>query len=179
MSDAALDPPIGEPSTTRIHMMYAMKPEGMNAYDSKDLDLDRDRCGVMWCCPTLPLAGEDVRRVLAIADEQLTARGFPAQVSFMPHHARSFESFCAIVYDRDDADADARAVDAFHTAQEKFEQAGYPPYRIPIQQMAHTTETPEYARLLQDLKRTLDPEDIMAPGRYDARAFWPQTETNC
>jgi len=51
--------------------------------------------------------------------------------------------------------------------------AGYPPVRLGIQSMHLGAPTEQVdVNLVWDLKRNIDPGDIMAPGRYDFRQHW-------
>jgi 4-cresol dehydrogenase (hydroxylating) len=48
------------------------------------------------------------------------------------------------------------------------------PYRLGIQAMNSLPQPVEdYGKLIAKLKHALDPEDILAPGRYDFRKTWP------
>jgi 4-cresol dehydrogenase (hydroxylating) flavoprotein subunit len=44
---------------------------------------------------------------------------------------------------------------------------GYYPYRLGIQSMAGSKRPDAYSDLIRKLKRTLDPNGVLAPGRYD------------
>jgi 4-cresol dehydrogenase (hydroxylating) len=44
--------------------------------------------------------------------------------------------------------------------------AGYRPYRLGIQSMGPEREVGAYSKLLDSLKTAVDPNGILAPGRY-------------
>jgi 4-cresol dehydrogenase (hydroxylating) len=55
-------------------------------------------------------------------------------------------------------------------------QAGYLPYRLGIQSMNSLPPAQDdYGKLISTLKHGLDPNNILAPGRYDFRSDWPDT----
>ncbi|MGH9630604.1 MAG: hypothetical protein ACRD7E_20015, partial [Bryobacteraceae bacterium] len=45
-------------------------------------------------------------------------------------------------------------------------QEGYPAYRLGIQSMSDMNAHSGYTELLRALKKTLDPQHVLAPGRY-------------
>ncbi len=63
---------------------------------------------------------------------------------------------------------------AFNTVME----AGYVPYRIGIQSMSDLVQEADvYWKTVRTIKSALDPENIIAPGRYDASKH-SLTQTN-
>ncbi len=79
-----------------------------------------------------------------------------------------------LVYDRDVPGADEQAMRCHDTILAKLVEAGYPPYRLGVQSMdASPAPHDDHGALMERLKRALDPNDILAPGRYDFRGTWP------
>jgi 4-cresol dehydrogenase (hydroxylating) len=67
----------------------------------------------------------------------------------------------------DDPDQVARAGRCERLLWDEMVAAGYPPYRVSIDQMERLVASrPEFFALVADLKAALDPHDIIAPGRY-------------
>ena len=72
-----------------------------------------------------------------------------------------------ITYDRDVAGEDERALACHDALLGRLIGAGYIPYRLSIESVRLLPEPEDgTGRLLQALKKTLDPNNILAPGRY-------------
>ena len=160
----------GEPQSASLETAYFRKrdprPEGPP-------DLDRDRCGVLWSCPVLPLRAADVAIAVGLCEGMMLERGFEPLLALLAQHDRSAYLVPIIVYDRDVEGEDDRARACHDDLLAALIEAGYPPYRLGVQSMrAMPTGDGAEPSLLERIKRTLDPEDILAPGRYDLRHAW-------
>lgn len=139
-----------------------------------DRDPDRDRCGVLWSCPVLPLAAEDCCMVTALCERRMLEHGFEPMLALLAQHDRTAYLVPILCYDRDLPGEDERAMACHDALLAELIAAGYPPYRLGVQSM-HSLPAPtdDSLALIERLKRTLDPNDILAPGRYDFRRRWP------
>ena len=78
-----------------------------------------------------------------------------------------------IVYDRDVPGEDARAMACHDELLRRTGELGFLPYRLGVQSMnAPPAPRDDYSAVLERLKRALDPDDVLAPGRYDFRETW-------
>jgi 4-cresol dehydrogenase (hydroxylating) len=159
----------GVPSWDGVRSMYAARGGPQPGPDA-DLDLDRDRCGLRWCCPVIPFTAADVRAMLSLAHEVALPCGLEPQLAFRPVGPRAIDVVIALPYDRREPGADEGARDCHRLLCRRTLEAGYPPYRLDVASMHLSSEgADEYARVLGALKRALDPNDVLAPGRYDGR----------
>ena len=83
---------------------------------------------------------------------------------------RSVCCVLSISYDRDVAGEDEKAMACYDELAARCAENGFYPYRLGIQGMGHTPRADAYRQLIQTLKSALDPNDVIAPGRYDERA---------
>lgn len=141
---------------------------------AKDRDPDRDRCGILWSCPVLPLAAEDCLVATALCERRMLADGFEPMLALLAQHDRTAYLVPILCFDRDLPGEDERAMACHDALLSELIAAGYPPYRLGVQSM-HSLPAPtdDSLALIERLKRTLDPNDILAPGRYDARRRGP------
>ena len=127
---------------------------------------DRDRCGLLWCAPVAPMEGGHAERLAAISSEVLLAHGFEPLISITLVTERAITCVVSISFDRDVDGEDARALTCYHALCEALTTAGYPSYRLGISAMSQLPPIDSAAPLLERLKRSCDPQMILAPGRY-------------
>jgi 4-cresol dehydrogenase (hydroxylating) len=79
---------------------------------------------------------------------------------------RTLSCIISIGYDLEIPGEDARAKACCHELLQRLGESGYYSYRLGIGNMSAMQDSGPYSALLQDLKQTLDPNGILAPGRY-------------
>ncbi|WP_133513133.1 FAD-binding oxidoreductase [Candidatus Thiosymbion oneisti] len=160
----------GIPTEETIAMAYWKKRFPVPAR----MDPDLDGCGLIWCVPAVPFDGKQVRNALRIIKETVKSYQFEFNVALNCFTERCLDITTAILYDREVDGEDERARECHNTMLQKLTEEGYIPYRLDIGSMA-SLPPPEddYGKLLEKIKRVLDPNDILASGRYDFRKDWP------
>lgn len=132
-----------------------------------DPDPDRDRCGLLWCAPVAPADGTQVANLAQIANETLLSFGFEPMISLTILTPRTVSCVVSISYDRETAGQDEQAMTCYDELVSRCARNGYYPYRLGIQSRAETRDGDAYTGLIRKLKKTFDPNGILAPGRYD------------
>ncbi|MDI3287052.1 FAD-binding oxidoreductase [Polyangium sp. 15x6] len=163
-------PHLGIPMPHNIRSAYWRKRSPAPA----DLDPDRDRCGAIWFSPAVPATGAD----LAVAAEAIKrgalAHRFEPNIAMILSAERCVNIVAALVYDRETKGEDERAMACYRELFRSFTEQGYYPYRLGLQSMESLPASQGgYGKLMNALKRALDPNDILSPGRYDFRHEWP------
>ena len=131
------------------------------------MDPDRDRCGVMFCVPTIPYEGRHVRAALNVAKDTLAKYDFEPILIIGCFSERVIYLDAAIHFDREVPGEDERAVSCHDELLGRLIEMGYIPYRLGIQSAKLLPEPEDdYGYLLGTLKKALDPNDVLAPGRY-------------
>ncbi|MDP7639000.1 MAG: FAD-linked oxidase C-terminal domain-containing protein, partial [Candidatus Hydrogenedentes bacterium] len=88
-------------------------------------------------------------------------------VSFSLLTERSFVAIFNIAFDQSIQGEPERASKCYDALVKAMQGAGFYPYRVGLQGMEKLwSGDPEYWDVLNDIKRALDPEDIVARGRY-------------
>jgi 4-cresol dehydrogenase (hydroxylating) len=132
-----------------------------------EMNPDRDRCGLMWIAPILPLRGEDAVRVAEIATRVVLDCGFEPAISLTLLTERTIDSVISITWDRDVPGEDERARQCHDELLRRLTGSGYYPYRLGVQSMGLMRHPNSYNRLLERLREAIDPRHILAPGRYE------------
>ena len=153
----------GVPSNSSLASTYWRK----RTDPPTEMDPDRDACGLLWCSPVVPNRGTELTEVTRLASEVLLAHGFEPQMSISVATERSAICVIAISYDRVLPAEDARAMQCYRTLTEQLLARGYPPYRLNVGSMNFLDGETSYAAILADLKTALDPNGVLAPGRYE------------
>jgi 4-cresol dehydrogenase (hydroxylating) len=75
----------------------------------------------------------------------------------------------SICYDRQEPGQDHQAMACYRRLQAELTERGYYSYRLGIQSMHEMGGTSGYADLVRAIKDSVDPNGILAPGRYEQR----------
>ena len=138
------------------------------------MDADRDGCGTIWTYPSLPFQGCHMIRLVEITDEICLRHGFEPKIALLCVTARKINVAINPIYDRSVAGEDERAMACHRELIAALHEAGYLSSRLGIHSMDSLPESDDdYGYIMQRLKTSLDPRDILSPGRYDFRAGWP------
>lgn len=137
----------------------------------EQVDVDRDGCGLLWCSPVAPLDGRHAAAISALAARVLPAHGFEPMISITLLTERAIGCVISLCYDRDVPGEDERAAACHRQLLAELNAAGYVPYRLGLDSMGQmgSGAGDGSANLLRALKDALDPNGILAPGRYQAR----------
>ena len=152
----------GNTATTGINMPYWRKPNVIPVND-----LHEDGCGVLWYCPAIPFTAKDVLASIKICERACTKYGFEMNIGFLFISQRCLDITGGLCYDRTIPGEDEKAMRCHDEIMKAMIQKGYSPYRLGIQSMklvkhkSLTTST-----FLKKLKKSLDVNNILAPGHY-------------
>lgn len=132
------------------------------------MDPGRDGCGLLWCSPIAPAEGGHARELFELASGALLQHGFEPAISMTMINDRSLACVVSIAYDREVPGEDAKASECYHALMRKLASRGFYSYRLTVQSMAAMGQNGGYNALLRSLKTVIDPNGILAPGRYAA-----------
>jgi 4-cresol dehydrogenase (hydroxylating) len=156
----------GIPTTKPMESCYWRKRISIPAQP----DPDRDGCGLLWCAPVAPAEGDSVLSMTALAEDILLAYGFEPMISLTLTTDRAVTCVVSISYDRAVPGEDDRAMQCYHELLDRMTAAGFYSYRLGIQAKQILDPNTAYGRFLNNLKNALDPNHVLAPGRYLAPA---------
>ena len=131
-----------------------------------DMDPDRDGCGLLWHAPIAPMEGHHVEVVAGIATRILIEYGFEPSISMTLITERAVACVISICYDRREPGQDDQAMACYRRLRQELTDRGYYSYRLGIQGMSEMSAPDGYAGLVRAIKDALDPNGVLAPGRY-------------
>jgi 4-cresol dehydrogenase (hydroxylating) len=124
-------------------------------------------CGLYWISPVMPMLGSEATELRELVEPIFAEHGFDMIVSFNLLTERSLVAIFNIAFDQSVQGEPERASKCYDALVKAMQGAGFYPYRAGLQGMEKLwSGDPEYWDVLSDIKRALDPEDIIARGRY-------------
>lgn len=163
----------GYPTKVETSSVYWRKRSHVTNNKNSNLDPDRDRCGIYWVCISLPFDGKHISNVTNIVERISFEFGFEPQVMFLNMSAWFIKSFIILIFDRDVEEEEIQAYHCYKKLFKTLQDSGYSSHRLGIQSMSEVVvDDLEYVQFLKSIKQTIDPNDVLAPGRYDFRHLW-------
>ncbi|SHG75026.1 FAD-binding oxidoreductase [Massilia sp. CF038] len=131
----------------------------------------QDNCGLLWVSPILPMRGAEMLALHALVAPLFQQYGFDLFVTFSMINERTLGGVITIAFDQDDPAEVARAQACYQALFDCVMRAGYIPYRVGNQSMAQLDPHGDvYWQTVARIKQALDPDMLIAPGRYQPGA---------
>lgn len=132
------------------------------------LDPDQSPCGLLYCLPMIPLDGSIARASMDRIDAAFQRYGFKPMATLNIIDERCIEIVLSTPFRKDDPEQVRKAHACVEELDRAFMEEGYYPYRLSVNQMGLVVrEGDTFWETVRDLKQVLDPNGIIAPGRYN------------
>ena len=126
-----------------------------------------DGCGLIWFAPLVPIRGKDVRSYVEMIERICPQYGINPLITLTAVNERCFDSTVPLLFDRRNPEATARANECYRALYEAGRKQGFLPYRLNIDAMDILNSSGAICSgLASQLKAAVDPNCILAPGRY-------------
>ncbi len=137
--------------------------------DRPVVDPVKDGVGIIWYAPVIPLKKDTIERMTATIDQTLRKYSFEPAMSMTTLSEKCAMGVIPIIYKK--PEEKDRAYSCFQELWRRGLDHGCYPYRINIAAMEEMTG-PEsvFWKTVSDIKSALDPDNIIAPGRYGRSA---------
>lgn len=140
---------------------YRHKPGGpLYVPAGRERDPDRDRCGVLWFTPQLPMSGARTGTVLRLVEQIMTDRGMEPCLA-LRLGARDLRCVTGLFWDRDEPGADARALECRRELVRGCARIGVHPCRPVLGDDPGDAGNPGSRLLLDQVASVLDPRGIL------------------
>lgn len=156
---------IGIPDNTAIKQTYWRKKTPIPAI----MNPDTDGCGMIWMCPIVPFDSSHIENAVNIILRIIEKYRFEPAVSLQCMSERAINIIASICWDRDVAGEDERAEKCYKEVNEILNENGYFAYRnttLGMLQKKQSGENDDYHTFVHNIKKAVDPNNIIAPGRY-------------
>ena len=121
---------------------------------------------LMWYSSRVSTRASAVSSFVEITAECYREQGFEPPLEMLMVTPDDLIAIQKIEWTPGDQEEEARAWQLYETLGQRLCEAGFHPYRLGIQSQAKLRYPERQRRLLEGLKRTFDPNGVIAPGRY-------------
>lgn len=155
----------GYPSEIALPLSYWIS--GHRPVDGAPMNPARDGCGLIWYSPLVPMRADKVSLYTEMVYGICKKYCFEPLITLTSESSHCFISTVPLLFDRSNNKAVERARRCYDSLLESGWKIGCVPYRSSVESMQFFVKphTP-YWQIVEILKRNLDPQDLMAPGRY-------------
>jgi hypothetical protein len=156
----------GIPREAALPLAYWRKPGGMSRARTP-LNPTRDRCGIIWYAPLVPL----VPRIMTDFENMVKAvchrNGIEPLITFSTFNHALCDATVPILFDSEDSSFRDAAWKCHDELLSLGKELGCYPYRWNIDSMQDLSASRNgYNQMVAKIKSVLDPHSIIAPGRY-------------
>lgn len=156
------------PKEMTLGSTYVRKATGVPPSDQ--IDPDKHGCGTYWMGPIVPFDGDEVKKATDLIAKIISSYGYEPAMTLQLVSSRQIDIIISISFDRDLPGEDEKAKKCHDHLLEALCDQGLYPYRLGNQSQHLMPETNDHThQLIHTLKKAVDPNNIMAPGRYDFR----------
>jgi FAD/FMN-containing dehydrogenase len=164
----ALELAAGRPNETALPLAYWLnrRPAACSPRDPA-----RDGCGLIWYAPLVPMRPAGVRAYVEMVQRVTRQHAVEPLITLTSINDRLFDSTVPLLFDRDATPAVERTQQCFAELLRQGATVGVYPYRLGLlglqaQGRGQDPDAASSASLYERIRAALDPNDILAPGRY-------------
>lgn len=155
----------GKPSTASMRSPYFRSNKEFN---EKDPNPAKDNCGLYWISPILPFRKEDVLKSFDLGEKICKKYGFDFCPTYSMASGRCIDNTIPLIYNKDDREETKRAAKCNEELILEHKKLGYVIYRSGISSMKYIVDKDDsFWKVKKKIKEALDPNSIIAPGRYE------------
>jgi len=131
------------------------------------LDPARDECGLIFFAPLVPAIGREIQGLIADIKRICAGNRFETGILLIQPNPRTFFVISPLIFDKKSPEESQRAQRTYDQLYEIVVQRGYQQYRCCTPQMEKILDcNRSYQSFLKALKAAVDPNRIIAAGRY-------------
>ena len=154
----------GRPNHMALRLAYWMNETD---FDGSQKRPDLDDCGLIWYSPIVPMRAEVLEDFLTNSYELAQAYDINPLLTFTSFNALAFECTWPILFNKNTPGAAEKAQAFYRAIYDKNAALDCLPYRMPLfaMDLVSRHRSGSFA-LAEKIKQALDPQDLIAPGRY-------------
>lgn len=155
---------LGRPTDVAIeNLLWKFGQEGLPVKR-----FEESRCGVLFVSPALPMRGAYVQNFIAEMVAVAERFGHTLFTTLNIETPLALVAICNLLFDRESESERQRALDCATALQALVRERGLSVYRARADMMGEIADPADpYWRLVRELKQVFDPNNVIAPGRYN------------
>ncbi len=139
-----------------------------NYRNNHAVELDQSRCGLLFVNPALPLDGQFTAEIVEGMKSIAAQYNHSLYITINVETTTSLVAIINLLFDRGSPEEVDRAHNCADALLAYIRQRGLEPYRARADMMDKIVATdPDYWKKIRSLKKIFDPDNIIAPGRYN------------
>jgi 4-cresol dehydrogenase (hydroxylating) len=149
---------------TLSSVAWPLDPEDLSSAN----DLDASHCGLLYCVPVSAMNGESALKVSQMTEQIISGYKFTPYITINFINTRALEMIINISFDRTSPSQVQLAHACMDELHDCLMEKGFFPYRAGLHAMKKIlNEDDPFWQTVRDLKKVLDPNNIISPGRYN------------
>lgn len=166
MLERSLELVKGFPNETALPLCYWLKGK-QPRIEGAALDPARDGCGLIWYAPLVPMKPDRVISYVQMVTAIMREYKLEPLITLTSLSSRCFDSTVPLLFDLDSEKSRKNAECCYWALLNAGREQGFYPYRVNIQTMNWLSDNDStYWQVVREIKKTLDPNAIISPGRY-------------
>ncbi|WP_342120741.1 FAD-binding oxidoreductase [Pseudoduganella sp. OTU4001] len=155
---------LGQPTDAAVdNLLWKFGASGRAASE-----LDQTNCGLLFINPALPMDGATVARVMRRMERWAKRKGLPLYITINIESATSLVAVINVLFDRSAPQQVQQAHDLSGILHRVLHKEKLEVYRARADMMAQVTSAADpFWQAVRELKHSLDPGRVLAPGRYN------------
>lgn len=166
----------GRPLVAFLQMAYALDDKGLEM--TRERNPAKDGQGILWYGPLVTIDSEAVTDYMEQMQKVLYKYGFDNLLAVTTRSSRAHCGTIPLIFRKDDETAVARAKACYRELVRVGVEYGMPPYRIGAEYMneIYPAQANGFTHTMHGIKQHLDPNEVIAPGRYMPMMHFDQTD---
>jgi 4-cresol dehydrogenase (hydroxylating) len=160
---------LGKPNKVALKLAYWRHKNAGN-FDKNTLSPGTDGCGLLWYAPLITMKANKIREFVEFIRQTCPKFNIEPFITFTNLKHDCVDSTIPIVFDLSNPQAVIDAHNCLKTLVEEGLKRGFVPYRLNVdQQQWLLNKDSDFWRTVNQIKKSLDPHNILSQGRYNPR----------
>ena len=160
---------LGKPNKVALKLAY-WRHKDADGFDMEKLSPGHDGCGLLWYAPLITMKAKKMREFVEFIRETCPKFNIEPFITFTNLKHDCVDSTIPIVFDLSNPKAVNDAHNCLKMLVEEGLKKGFVPYRLNVdQQQWLLNKDSDFWQTVNQLKTSLDPNNILSQGRYNPR----------